>query len=502
MRLPPGLVVVSILGLLAFGCSTKKVLRPNVAPETQLFVRYDPTNGVPHSVYHIAHLYWYGTDSDGFIAGYDIRFIWPSGPADPPWTRTIRTDSVFVIPDTTGLSNPVFEVRAVDDAGMTDPTPPRQEFSFTNQAPVLNLLDSPQPNETTIGTQTIAWSCFDPDGDANQLVYHVWLDGNESNPHVLTTTEFTFPTSDFLQGGKLRTGPRTAYVKAVDAGGRASVVRSATWQVLSPVPDTLQRPRLILIDDVPSSDGNNAVYDDFYLQAVNRSGIPAGSWRVVPLDSGRPFRSSKDLEQTLKLYDAVVWYRGQVPYSTFPPPGDTLLARHAEGLSAYLDAGGKLYLESLEMVASGPTPGLVNEDFMRRYLASDRLYKNKPSSANDSLAAWSISTTYRDTLPGGTVVTNSAIVHSSVFADSLKSARIIAGLRAFVVRDTNDVVLWARERTLTERQPFDAPVAVKSSLASGGLVVATTVPIARMTGYAGSTTRFIDKIFFYLGIKP
>jgi len=154
------------------------------------------------------------------------------------------------------------------------------------------------------------------------------------------------------------------------------------------------------------------------------------------------------------------------------------------------------------MVASGPTPGLVNEDFMQRYLASDRLYKNKPSGANDSLATWSISVSYRDTLPGGAVVTNSAIVHSSLFTDSLKSARIIPGLRAFVVRDTNDVVLWARTRTLTERQPFDAPVAVKSSLASGGLVVATTVPIARMTGYPGSTTRFIDKIFFYLGIKP
>ena len=70
------------------------------------------------------------------------------------------------------------------------------------------------------------------------------------------------------------------------------------------------------------------------------------------------------------------------------------------------------------------------------------------------------------------------------------------------MRDTNDVVLWARDSTLTERQGFDAPVAVKASVGAGGLVVATSVSIPRMAGYAGSTNRLIDKIFFYLGIRP
>src|SRR2546427_49210 len=84
-----------------------------------------------------------------------------------------------------------------------------------NLAPNVTLLDPPLGTEITIGTQTIDWRGVDPDGDANLLTYRVWLNGNEASPHLLTTTEFTFPTSDFLEGGKLRTGPRTAFVQAV-----------------------------------------------------------------------------------------------------------------------------------------------------------------------------------------------------------------------------------------------------------------------------------------------
>lgn len=491
------------VGLCASGCSPKKVLLPNLPPKTQLFVHYDPSDGVTHSVNHIVHLYWFGSDPDGFVSGYDIRFIWPGVPTTPAWTRTTRTDSVFVVPDTTGLVIPVFEVRAVDNQGLADPAPARQEFSFSNQAPVVTLLDPPGPGETTFATQTIDWSGVDPDGDAGLLVYRVWLDGNEANPHILTGTEFTFPSSDFLRNGRWRTEARTAYVQAVDVGGRTSVIRSATWQVRAPAPDTLLlKGRLLVVDDITSSGTNgdpSGNYDRFYDAAVTRSGIPANSWSLVNLETVRAFRSSKDLEQSLELFDAVVWYRGS---ARFDANRDTLLARHSDALGAYLDGGGKLYLEALDMVASGTAVGLLSEGFMRSYLASDFLYRNKSTASNDSTVIWSISRAYIDTV-GGAPVTHPAILHSSgVFTDSLRSNAILGGLRAFGVRDTHDVVLWARDSALTERQAFDAPVAVRASAGGGGLVVATSVPIPPMAGYPGSTNRFVDKIFQYLGIEP
>ncbi len=498
-----GLVALALsLGVCGSGCSTKKVLEPDLPPKTQLFVHYDPTDGVPHSVHHVARLFWFGTDPDGYVVGYDIRFLWPGGPANPPWTRTTRTDSLFVIPDTTGLVNPVFEVRAVDDHGVVDPSPPRQEFSFTNQAPIVTLLDPPGPSETTFASQTIDWSGVDPDGDAGLLTYHIWLDGNQANPHVTTATEFTFPTSDFLQGGRLRTGSRTAFVQAIDVGGRAGPIASVTWQVQSPVPDTLQRARLLVIDDVRSTESGNSVFEGFFNNAITRSGIPAGSWRVLSLENARPFRSSKDLEQSLKLFDAVVWYHGQVPIggqAGFSPTRDTLLTRHADGLAGYLDAGGNFYIEAPDLVASGADLGQLSEGFMRAYLGSDFLYRQKPPGTADSTVSWSYAQSFSDVV-NGTSVTHLAILHSTVFNDSLKIASNGAGIRAFGVRDTNDVVLWARDSVLVNRQKFSAPVAVRASTGGGKIVVSSIPMIAAGGPTAGG--RFMDKIFQYLGIKP
>ncbi len=324
-------------------------------------------------------------------------------------------------------------------------------------------------------------------------MYRVWLDGREASPHVTTASEFTFPSADFLDPfGYYSSGPRTAYVQAVDAGGRRSNVASATWQVRSPAPDTLQRPRLLLIDDISALEDPAGNFDRFYNAAVTRSAIPAGSWSLLHLESGRPFRSSLDLAQTLRLFDAVVWYRGAVHFSSFSTR-DTLITQHADGLAAYLDSGGKLYFEGLDLVASGAEGGLFDPAFTSAYLGSNYLFKNKAPTAADSTISWSISKAFG---------TTPVILHSTVFADSLKSNTAQSGLRAFGVRDTNDVLLWARDSSLVPQVPTSLPVGVRVALASGGRVVATSVPIAPLSGYAGSTARFIDAIFVYLGIKP
>ena len=496
--------LAALAGLLALSgsaCSTKKVMQPNIAPQTHLFVQYDANDGGPHTVFHVARLYWYGSDPDGFVQGYDIRFIWPAGDQNPPWTRTANTDSLFVIPDTTGISNPTFQVRAVDNDGLADPQPPQQTFSFSNQAPVVTLVDPPGLNEVTFASQTIDWVGVDPDGDAGLLTFRVWLEGNQANPHILTGNELTLPTSDFLTGGQLRAGLDTAtvFVQAIDPGGRVSNIASATWRVRPPVPNPAQRARLLLIDDISTADDASGNYDRFYNTAVANSGLPVGSWSVLQLESGRTFRSSKDLEQSLGLFDAVVWYRGSARYSS---TRDTMLARHSDGLGAYLNAGGKFYLESLDMISSGPTSGLLPESFMQDFMGSDSLFKHKPFGSNDRIPNFSISReSYVDSI-NGVEVHHLALLHSTLFADSLESRINTGGLRAFGVRDTADVVLWARDSTLKELQPFDAPIAVKSQTTSGGKLVATSVQILGLGGFTAPTARFISKIFVYLGIAP
>ena len=118
-----------------------------------------------------------------------------------------------------GYTNPVFSVRAIDNAGARDPNPPRQTFEFSNQAPMVKLVLKPLPTDTTFASVTVTWTSTDIDGDVAKLIYLVWLDGNEATPEVTTDQAFTMPTARFLIDGALTSGPRKLFVRAIDDGG-------------------------------------------------------------------------------------------------------------------------------------------------------------------------------------------------------------------------------------------------------------------------------------------
>ena len=126
------LASVAALGITS-GCGfTKKLtgsLHANQPPHTVLFV-----NGAIDTVNHVVHLYWFGTDVDGSVVGFEWQMKNPAAPADTAWHFTTNTDSIFTVQAPSGYTNPVFSVRAIDNAGARDPNPPRQNFEFSNQA--------------------------------------------------------------------------------------------------------------------------------------------------------------------------------------------------------------------------------------------------------------------------------------------------------------------------------------------------------------------------------
>ena len=164
-RIPPALLVAGAL-LGGAACSPKhNVLRPDLPPETTLFVR-DSLLLAGHRV----HLYWFGTDPDGDVVGYDMRFISGAGPADPPWERVPCTlpgrctDSVFtVLTGDSGLVHARFEIRAVDDKGLVDPTPAIQTFALTNLAPGVRITNPLRyrpdglQTDSTFASVTLGW---------------------------------------------------------------------------------------------------------------------------------------------------------------------------------------------------------------------------------------------------------------------------------------------------------------------------------------------------------
>lgn len=465
------LAALAVAALAALpGCSPKNVVGVNAPPETYLFIQAPVESIAPAN--HRIHVYWYGTDPDGDVVGYDFRLILPSGPADPPWVRldARTTDSLFTV--YTGDSaqvTPTFELRAVDDDGDVDATPARQTFRLTNQEPVVTITNPLRATDTTYASVTVDWTVSDPDGGGPGLRYRLWLDGNEAGMDSTTARRFTVPSHRFLRGGVHVSGPRTLHLQAVDDGGRSGPVATTTWYVRAPA--ALQRGargRVLLVDDVPSTGQANASFDAFYSSNLagtsGRLLADSGSVLRTEFNPGM-FRSAADFAQTLRQFEAVVWYRG------FEVGTSTLIQSHQDSLMAWLDAGGRLYLDGLYLVQGLNTPGSIREAFVPTHLGSDRMLNTFNSSLQDSTAGWSNNTGSR--------------FRSSRYPGQFTTPLIVPGqpgqtpgIRVFAVRDTSHVAVWALANQLSPpNADFEAPVGVSVPLGNNGRVILLSLPL-------------------------
>jgi hypothetical protein len=289
------------------------------------------------------------------------------------------------------------------------------------------------------------------------VVSRVWLDGHADTPTIANTTTFTLPTDQFLQDGILKAGKRTLYIQGIDDGGMAGPIDSVRWYVRAPVTGT--RARLLLIDDLPKTDPAKFRVDTLYAHAIANTGIPSSEWSVLHLTVNQPFRSSKDLEQTLKLFETVVWYRGeQTAFSR-------VLQSYGDGIGPYLDQGGRMFIESLNLTSTLTTNGSLSPDFVDHYMNSDGVfvYPQPP----DSSAAWGL---------GG-----DNLLYCPPIADSLKNERIVIGLRAFRTRDASQILISAPAHALTEDNPFEMALALNVPQSHGGRLIVDTFPMVSAT---------------------
>jgi hypothetical protein len=469
---------LALAALLLAGCSPKSGMVPNLEPETTLFVQGDLD-----TVNHVVQLFWFGSDADGEIDGFELRFHNPDAPTDTAWRFTTRTDSLFTVFAPTGNVSPLFEVRAIDNQGARDATPAREDFTFRNFPPAVLITSGPGTTDTTFASATFTWQPFDPDGDLNRIQYFVWINSDSTNPRLVNGTSYTVPSDDFRNdSGNFESKPCTLHVRPVDDGGRAGNPTTRTWYVRAPV--TGPRARLLIIDDVPTTNTANFATDTLYQNTAARN-LPAGSWSVLRLQSTQPFRSALDVQQTCALFEAVIWYRGsQTNFST-------VLRDYQDGIAGYLDAGGRFMIEGLNLTEGYGTTGPIRESFVRDHLATDFLHRNYNSTTQDSSVAWGIG--------------NGAVLRSTVYADSLRLGAIFDGLRAFAVQDTDDVALWARSGTLTQSTPLDVAVGVSAPQPSGGRAIMLTVPLVAANapfpgGGPRTAARCLAKIYAQLGL--
>jgi hypothetical protein len=441
------------------------------------------------------HLYWSGSDPDGDVVAFEFRFVYPGDQADTvTWHRTTLTDSLFAVYTPNGVSMPTFEVRAIDNAGLVDPTPATQTFIFTNQPPTLTLVQR-RLTDTTFASVTLSWNAFDPDGDNGKMRFRVWLDslmninGYQSSAIVTNQQPFTIPTYAFRQGGHLLAGYRRAYVQPIDDGGMLGAIDSTTWYVRSPVPGA-DHGRLLLFDDVTGVIANPSVYDSLYVNTAKRNLLP-NEFSIMRLTFNRQmFLSAADIYQTFALFDAVVWYRGSQGGIS------SLIQNYQSALGQYLDGGGQLMIESFNLVDAYNAPGALTNSWLTTYLNCDSLHFAPVQGLADSTADWSIN--------GGDLLQAPPFPPSVAPSDTaiiVQSQIITDGLSGFAPRDTGDVVLWARRGYLSPPAVVDVPIAISVPQPSGGRFVVSTFPLrnASSRAYPG-IPRLLAKLFKQMGL--
>jgi hypothetical protein len=469
------------------GCGAKGITKPLGGPHTMIFINAPvDTQGVNH----IVRLHWYGTDPNGYIAGYEVRLIDSAFVVtDTGWVFTVHTDSVVVVPTPLGYTSKVFEARAINDRGVKDPNPAIQHFYFRNQPPIVRILTKPNAadkSDTTFASATITWSVTDLDGDVTKVLCRVWMDGHENDPTFATGTSFTVPSEQFKAGGVWVSGRRSLHIQGIDDGGMAGPIDSVSWYVKAPVdnPDPQGYGRLLWIDDLPAGDPSNVRSDSLYANSVARAGLPAGSWRVLRLETTQPFRSPKDLEQTLKQFRAVIWARGEQAALTKPA---TTLANNLGGVGPYLDSGGHMFLESLSPAAAWTSVGPLTPSFVDRYLDCDGVFVY--GQAPDSSAAWGFN--------GNEVLT------SPLLSDSLLNKRILVGLNGFKFRDPGDVLLSVGAHVMSQDNPYPFAVALAVPQSNGGLLMVSSYPLVSGTistpAFPQRSSEFLGRILQRLG---
>ena len=477
----------------AVGCGlTHKLtgsMNANKPPNTVVFV-----SGDVDTVNHIVHLYWFGSDSDGSVQGFEWKLLNPRAPADTFWTFTTLTDSVFVVRADSGYADTRFTVRAVDNEGLRDPDPPVQRFEFSNQSPIVRLTQKPAFGDTTFASVSVAWSAVDLDGDFAKLTFRVWLDGNEATPEFTTDLALTMPTSRF-GGPSMQTGRRRLNVQAIDDGGRAGNIDTVSWIVRRAV--TGPRARLLIVDEVFASVGPalNERYDTLYTNSATRIGLQGSEIGILRLDKTQPFRTPMDVQQTFQLFESVVWYRGSFATTS------SVLSMGEPGIETYVASGGKFFVEGLYLFRQGRSRGSLSEAFVTGPLRSS-LVRQYSTTVLDSVVGFGNNnpSLFTQRVDVGGAIGRDQIALANIFQVISPDDGGGGGLRQFAAHDSNEVIMWAEPNTLSPSNLQRAPVGLTVPQPGGGRAVALVVPVVVTPGNNAGAAAFVTNLLRHFGL--
>lgn len=300
----------------------------------------------------IVRLSWYGTDTDGYIDGYEISLD------GLQWNYTTAQDSTFRFSLTEGSDTTDIQifVRAIDNNNERDPSPDELTIPIKNTAPVASFDKDLTIPDTTYLVATTAWEATDIDGDESITKVSISLNGkswyelNKTKPTISivapsgvnadTVDAFIYyesenaPQSLLIEGLALNDTNRL-YLKAEDQAGTESVIdTSSVFFMKGKTHDLLVVGGVEVAHDDYKKIFNDANIDyDFIDMTVNGGENQPKIWNIT-------FRLQ------LLQYSKLFFYSDEAGYiNPFTNVKSILLEFAAASLQEYANLGGK-YLVS------------------------------------------------------------------------------------------------------------------------------------------------------------
>src|SRR5574341_1473712 len=221
----------------------------NLPPETHIFLQPDSALATTTSRQTLS---WWGDDPDGVVIGFVHSFAatpaslthWDENHPAPGWTFTTANQRTFNLTFSSLDTAFVFQVRAVDDQKLVDPTAATLRLPVANSPPIVNFVVNTDIPDTTFTVAAFAWSGSDLEGEETILKYQYALDDTAAG----NWRDLPPPQKSIIlkETDGITPGNHIFFLRAIDLAGAVSSVarmpRSSgkTWHVRAP------RGRLLL----------------------------------------------------------------------------------------------------------------------------------------------------------------------------------------------------------------------------------------------------------------
>lgn len=347
-------ILITIAGLgFAAGCSRgfEGELADNNTPETYLITDTIIRFGDDRLESEVT-LQWWGDDPDGYISGYEFSFDAVVSEATE-WQFTTAQDSTFILAPPPGADSAdfIFHIRAIDNNGLTDPTPASLTVPVKNSPPQVIIIPGLNTPKKSFPALRFFWEGNDPDGLQNLLRYEVCFNDTTATPFVLeptvssaifeavdpTLTEMTckiFPNGAVTPLAETLSGLNgdawnTFYIRAVDQSNATSLYVAADSIFIK------RKHSDILLVNGYSTLTNEA----FYISHLAANGFTTvDTMQVFETLAGAYTQQSADnLTQgkIFAMFDAIVWFSNNA---------DNSFSLAQKTTEAFFNDGGKMLM--------------------------------------------------------------------------------------------------------------------------------------------------------------